>query len=569
MQKTIKDKIIQALIEQKHIPKKDMDDAIAEQKRKAIGLDKILVDRGLVTEQELLGLLVKEFGMPSINLSKYKIDPALKDLIPEQIARQYHVIPLSVLSRTLTVGISDPFNIFLVDDLKSLTGHDIDITISTDTEILKAINAYYGSKDNASVSDVSKEIDVEDFEIVGSAEQEGGAITIQDSEEAPIIRMVDLFIKEALKQRASDIHIEPAQNNVRVRFRIDGTLQDILEIPKANQNAVIVRVKIMSRIDITETRIPQDGRFKMRVANREVDFRVSLLPTIFGQKVVMRILDKGSLGVGLDGLGFFPETVEQLKEAIAKPFGMILITGPTGSGKSTTLYSIISQLNTIEKNIITVEDPVEYQLEGITQIHVRPEIGLTFASGLRAILRQSPDIVMVGEIRDSETADIAIKAALTGQMVFSTLHTNDSAGAMTRLVDMGVESFLVASSVIMICAQRLARKICSNCKQPVDVPDQVLKTIGFKPEGKVTFYQGKGCEACRQTGYRGRMGVLEVLVIEEKLREMLIRGASSDEIKDYAIKHLGMRTLREDALKKFSMGLTTVEEVLRITSDML
>ncbi|MDZ4241928.1 MAG: GspE/PulE family protein, partial [Candidatus Omnitrophota bacterium] len=362
-------------------------------------------------------------------------------------------------------------------------------------------------------------------------------------------------------------HIEPMADHVRVRYRIDGILRDILKIPKENQNAVGVRIKIMSRLDITALRVPQDGRFKMKLSNQEVDFRVSLLPTTFGQKTVLRVLDKKSLKIGLDGLGFSPGSIALLKEAIRAPFGMVLVTGPTGSGKSTTLYSIINELNTVDKNIITVEDPVEYLIEGLTQIQVRPEIGLTFASGLRSILRQSPDIVMVGEIRDAETADIAIKASLTGQLVFSTLHTNDAAGALTRLVDMGIEPFLVASSLVLACAQRLCRRICSHCKQPVDIPANVLKKFHYPiPQGTV-FYEGKGCDFCRQTGYFGRVGVTEVLEIDDTVREMLIRGKSSDEIKKYAREKKGMVLLFDDIMQKFVAGQTTLEEVLRVTTQ--
>ncbi len=567
MAKTIKDKVIEALIHQKKLKKEDVAEALALQKKKGIGLEKIFVEKGFITEQELLSLLVKELGIPYINLTKYKINPDLKTIIPEKVARQYNVIPLSSIGKTITVALADPFNIFAVDDLKSLTGCDIDVTIATETEIQQAIDQFYGGTEASSLQEVSRDIDIGEFEIVGSQEEDTAALAIEESDEAPIIRMVDLVIKEALKQRASDIHIEPTAEDVRVRYRIDGVLQDILEIPKSNQNAVITRIKIMSHLDITETRIPQDGRFKMRLGNRQVDFRVSLLPTTFGQKVVLRILDKSNLSIGLDGLGFSPESVEIFKEAITKPFGMILVTGPTGSGKSTTLYSIINQLNTIDRNIITVEDPVEYQIEGITQVQVKPEIGLTFASGLRAILRQSPDIVMIGEIRDAETADIAIKAALTGQLVFSTLHTNDAAGAMTRLVDMGIESFLVASSIIMICAQRLVRKICPTCKAKADVPRDLLQKLGIKTTEKNAIAVGKGCEACRQTGYRGRMGILELLTVDDTIREMLVRGSSADKIKEYAVKQKGMKTLRDDAIEKLKLGLTTVEEVLRTTTE--
>lgn len=568
MAKTFKEKILDILIESKGIKKKDIEAVVALQKTKGISFEKALLEKGLITEQDLLILLVKELNIPPINLAKYKIDPGLQHIISERIARQYRILPISELGNTITVALSDPFNIFAMDDLKNITGRDIDVTLTTDSEILRALDDYYGVKDNISVTEASKEVDVGEFEIVGEQDASVSAeIVVEESERAPIIRMTDLVIKEALKQRASDIHIEPTVENMRVRYRVDGVLRDILNIPKANQNAITVRIKIMSRMDITESRVPQDGRFKMRITSREVDFRVSLLPTIFGEKIVMRILDKESLSIGLDGLGFFPDSLEQFREATAKPFGMILITGPTGSGKSTTLYSIINQLNIPDRNIVTIEDPVEYLVEGLTQLYVKPEIGLTFAAGLRAILRQSPDIIMVGEIRDAETADIAVKASLTGQLVFSTLHTNDSAGALTRLVDMGVEPFLVASSLVMVCAQRLCRKICSKCREPVKIPEQALKDINLTPKAGTVFYHGKGCEACRQTGYRGRMGVLEILMVDDKIREMVISGASSNEIKDYAVKNNHMITLWDDAVRKLAAGLTTLEEVLRITSS--
>ncbi len=567
MAKTLKEKIIDTLIELKHISKADIDVALQLQKEKGISLDKAFIAKGLISEQELLILFVKELNIPPINLSKYKIDPGLREVIPERIARQYHIVPISELGNAITIAVADPFNIFAIDDLKNITGRDIDLTLSTDAEILQAIDRYYGVKGMADVSQVSKDIDIGDFEVVADQAAEGATnLDISESDQAPIIRMVNLIISEALKQRASDIHIEPALENVRVRYRIDGGLIEALTVPKSNQNAVMVRIKIMAGADITETRIPQDGRFKMRFFSKEVDFRVSILPTTFGEKVVMRILDRGNLSIGLDNLGFSEDTIAKFKEAVSKPFGMILVTGPTGSGKSTTLYSIINQLNTVDKNIITVEDPVEYLLEGLTQIQAKPDIGLTFAAGLRAILRQSPDIVMIGEIRDSETADIAIKASLTGQLVFSTLHTNDAAGALTRLVDMGTEPFLVASSLVMVCAQRLCRRICTKCQEPQKIPEHVLKELNYKIKPGTVFYHGKGCENCRQTGYRGRMGILEILMVDDTVRDMLIRGVATHEIKNYAIKEGGMVTLWEDALQKFSSGMTTLEEVLRVTS---
>src|SRR3989338_44846 len=522
MGKTLKEKILDALIEVKHLKPEEVNAAIQLQKTKGLSLDKALVEKGLITEQELLILLVKELNIPPINLAKYKIDPGLQMVLPERIARQYRVIPFSELGNTITIVMADPFNIFAIDDLKNITGHDIDIAISTESEILLAIDNYYGVRKEASVSEVSHGIDAEKFEFVSEQEEEEiGEEVLEESEQAPIVRMVDLVIKEALKQNASDIHIEPMAQEVRVRYRIDGILRDILNIPKSNQNGVLVRIKIMSRLDITENRVPQDGRFKMRVTGREVDFRGSILPATFGPKIVMRILDKGNLSIGLDGLGFFPEEINLFKEAIAKPFGMVLVTGPTGSGKSTTLYSIINQLNTVDRNIVSIEDPVEYLIEGLTQIQARSDIGLTFAAALRAILRQNPDIVMVGEIRGSETADITIKASLTGQMVFSTLHTNDAAGALTRLVDMGVEPFLVASSLVMVCAQRLCRRICPKCKEPVKIPEKAIKDLGIKADAATKLFHGKGCDSCRNTGYQGRMGALEIMVIDDEIREML------------------------------------------------
>ncbi len=564
---TIKDKILKILIDAQKLTKKEVNEAVALQKKKKIGLDKALIEKGHIKEQDLMAVLVRELNIPFINLSKYKIDPALQEAIPERTARQYSIIPLSELDYTLTIALSDPFNIFLIDDLKNITGKEIDVVMSTNSDILKAINTYYGVKTDISVNEITKDIQIEDFEIVSDQErQEEDGGSVDGSEKAPIIRMINLVVKEALNRRASDIHIEPEVDGMRVRYRIDGVLHDILNIPKENQNAVVVRIKIMSRLDITTNQVPQDGRFKLKVGNKEVDFRVSILPTTFGQKIVMRVLDKSKLAVGLEGLGFEERSLKIFKEAISKPFGMILVTGPTGSGKSTTLYSIISELNTVERNIITVEDPVEYLIEGLTQIQARAEIGLTFAAGLRAILRQSPDIVMVGEIRDNETADIAIKASLTGQLVFSTLHTNDAAGTLTRLVDMNVEPFLVASSLVLVSAQRLCRKICSKCKEKMDIPQEMRDRLQDKLPKDLTFYRGKGCEACGQTGYLGRLGLTELLEIDDVIRDMLINGKSSDDIKEYARREKGMITLWDDGILKCKAGLTSLEEVLRIAT---
>jgi type IV pilus assembly protein PilB len=568
MLETVRERILKAIAQLPNVKQEDIDMAVEWQKKMGIGLGKALVERNLISEKELMILLVREMHIPSIDLSKYKFDPNLKTVIPEKVARQYKIIPISKLGDTITMAISDPLNVFAIDDIKSVTGKSVDVVMGTETQILKAINSFYGVQAPQSVSQISKDIDIEDFKIVTDGDlAQAGVADVDAGEQAPIIRMVNLVIKEAIKQRASDIHLEPTDQDMRVRYRIDGILQDILNIPKESEGAVVIRLKIMSRLDITATQAPQDGRFKMRIASQEVDFRVSVLPTTHGSKIVMRILDKANLSLGFVKLGFSQKAIDIMQANIIKPFGMVLVTGPTGSGKSTTLYSIINQLNTVDKNIITVEDPVEYLIDGLTQIEVKPDIGLTFASGLRAILRQSPDIVMVGEIRDAETADIAVKASLTGQMVFSTLHTNDAAGALTRLVDMGIEPFLVASSLVMVCAQRLCRKICPYCKKPVEVPDAVLQKIASKIMPGTIFYEGKGCESCRFTGFLGRLGITEILEMDDPIREMLLKGKSSDDIKNYAIEHKGMKVLYDDIVDRLMEGQTTVAEVFRVTSD--
>jgi type IV pilus assembly protein PilB len=511
-------------------------------------------------------LLVRVLRIPSIDLSKLKLDERLKDVVPEKIARQHKMVPVSMIGESMTVAIADPLNVFAVDDLRDITGKRIDIVMGVGAQIEVALNKFYGDPNAGTVAEVSKNIDVGDFEVISDQEKQDDAAAVENSNEAPIIRMVNLVIKEALRQRASDIHMEPGETDMRVRYRVDGVLQDVLQVPKENQNAVIVRIKIMARIDITTTQIPQDGRFKLRLSGKEVDFRVSILPTYHGAKVVMRVLDRANLSIGLSHLGISERSIELLEEAIAKPFGMVLVTGPTGSGKSTTLYSIVNQLNRVDKNIVTVEDPVEYLMEGLTQIEARSDIGLTFASALRSILRQSPDVVMVGEIRDNETADIAIKASLTGQLVFSTLHTNDAAGAVTRLVDMNVEPFLVASSLVLVCAQRLCRKICPHCKEEIEASEQVLRRFDGKLGSTPKLYAGKGCDRCRQSGYLGRFGVTEILVMDDTIREMLIEGRSSDDIKKYASEIQGMKTLWDDAIDRLAQGQTTAEEVFRIAS---
>jgi len=534
-----------------------------------------VIEQKIISEEVLLSLLSEQLYMPTLHLGKYRFDQAILNLIPERMSRLYNLIPLSRIGNTLTIAISDPLNIFALDDLRAFTGCDIDIVLSPEDEISRAIDAQYrkDSKDMQQILDeasfVQPTLEKMDTEALQQDEIHLQS-AVKESEKPPIVELVELMLTQALKKRASDIHIEPEQDCLRIRYRIDGALHDIFKIPKIKQNAVLARVKIISNLDITETRIPQDGRFKVRFEKKEIDFRVSSLPTTFGQKFVLRLLDKANLSIGLDKLGFSEQPLNVFKQAIAKPFGMVLVTGPTGSGKSTTLYSVLSQLNTPDKNIITVEDPVEYQIEGITQIQVKPDIGLDFASGLRSLLRQSPDIIMIGEIRDPETADIAIKASLTGQFVFSTLHTNDAISSITRIIDMGVEPFLVASSLIMLCAQRLARKICTKCRKPIEVSSEYLSSIGFpvEPGGpKVTFYSGEGCEYCNKTGFHGRIAILEAVMIDDGIREMIIRRESIDGIKRYATAKCGMKTLRDDAFLKVKQELTTLDEAIRITTE--
>ena len=545
MANKVYDNLSQALLKQKLLTEKDLKAAREEQVKQGGTLGTILIKKGLIDEKDLVTVMSTVFSIPAINLSRYKIEKDLVNVVPEKTARQYKAIPICKLGTTLVVAMADPLNVLAIDDLKMLTKSNVEPVLATPTDIARTIDRLFASEGKA-LSDVINGHTKDDsaLEIVGVLKEEFDITDAAlEGETPPIVKMVNLILFEALRKRASDIHIEPEEKDLKVRYRIDGSLHDALRLPKKNQNAVLARLKIMSGMDITESRIPQDGRFKIRMRDKEVDFRVSALPTSFGAKMVLRALDKSNLSIGLNKLGFSEYALKKFKEAIQRPFGMILVTGPTGSGKSTTLYSILNRLNTADRNIITVEDPVEYQVEGITQIQANPDIGLTFASGLRSLLRQSPDVIMIGEIRDSETADISIKASLTGQLVLSTLHTNDAVTAISRLEDMGVEPFLIASSVILVAAQRLCRVVCPDCK-------------GKKED----------CKKCSSTGYYGRRAVLEVLVIDDKIREMIIDRASTDDIKDYAVSR-GMRTLREDAMEKHEQGVTTIEEVTRVTSE--
>ncbi len=570
---TIKKKLIDALLDAKLLTPQDMERAIKIHAEAGGSLKDILIREGFVKERDLMAALSKELVIPYLELSKYKVDGEIIQLLPEKIARHYKVVPLSKIGNVLSVAMSDPLNIFAIDDLRAITGSDIDIVLASEKDIVKILEKFYsggGATDDMAnaIEEDGKGQGVEVIKVDGMLEL---GTVLEESAKAPIVKIVDLAITEALKKRASDMHIEPAEKDLRIRYRIDGHLYEVFRLPKKNQNAILARIKIISGLDITEARLPQDGRFKVRMRDREIDFRVSALPTTFGQKFVLRTLDKAKLSIGLETMGISPEPLRLFLEAIKKPYGMLLITGPTGCGKSTTLYSILQRMNTPELNIITIEDPVEYQVEGITQIPVKPEIGLTFASGLRSVLRQSPDVIMVGEIRDSETADIAVKASLTGQLVLSTLHTNDAVGAITRLIDMGVEPFLVASSLIVTSAKRLCRKVCTHCREESHIPKETWKKLGIervlKPGVKPAFYKAKGCRQCNNTGYFERIGIHEVLMIDDSLRDLIIKRSSSNQIKEFAMNHKGMMTLRDDAMLKVVEGVTTLEEAIQATAE--
>ncbi|MDP3703112.1 MAG: ATPase, T2SS/T4P/T4SS family [Candidatus Omnitrophota bacterium] len=562
---SFRQRICEVLIAQKMATKDLLDPIMAESVGNGKSFAQLLIDRGVVSESQLAELLSNELGLPMISLKKYRIDPEIARLIPERLARQYQLIALTKFGERLVVAMSDPLNIFAIDDLKALTQVAIDPVLSPEAEIRRAIEQTYASDTALPSVAATTPVEGQDEDNVDTAV----ALLLNEtgSEEAPVVKVINLLVMEAMRRRASDIHLEPAAGKLRVRYRIDGHLVEAHELPKKSQATILTRLKIMSGMDITEWRLPQDGRFKVRLDDKEVDFRVSVLPITNGGKVVLRLLDRANLSIGLDHLGFVPESIKLFQEAVKRPYGMLLVTGPTGSGKSTTLYSILNQLNQPTKNLITVEDPVEYLVEGITQVQVHPEVGLTFASGLRALLRQTPDIVMIGEIRDFETADIAMKASLTGQLVLSTLHTNDAASAVTRLIDMGVEPFLVASSVSLIEAQRLVRKLCTKCRQPFEPTQELLKKLDVKPSKGATFFKPSGCRLCNGSGFHGRMGIVEVFQVDEHIRELVVNRSQSWEIKDYAVKEQGMLTLREDGLKKAEQGLTTLEEILAVTTE--
>jgi type IV pilus assembly protein PilB len=550
------------LVREGLITPEQLENALQEQKANGGMLGSNLVKMGYIEEAELMEFLSKQFGVPSTDPSKLDVDPEVIEMIPGNIVNKYRIVPISLEGQTLTIAMVDPSNIFIIDDIKFLTRKNIRVTVATESSIKSAMDRFYDA--GAALEDVMQEFDEDGVDVVeGSEDLDLGELE-SAAEQAPVVKLVNLILVDAIKKVASDIHIEPYEKSFRVRYRIDGVLYEVMKPPMKLKNALISRVKIMSRLDIAERRLPQDGRIKLKTKGKEMDFRVSVLPTLFGEKVVLRLLDKSNLQLDMTKLGFEKKQLANFQDAIHKPFGMVLVTGPTGSGKTTTLYSALSELNKTTENISTAEDPVEFNLGGINQVQIHESIGLSFAACLRSFLRQDPDIIMVGEIRDFETAEIAIKAALTGHMVLSTLHTNDAPSTVNRMLNMGVEPFLVSSAVNLILAQRLARRVCLDCKEEIEIPKETLLDLGVPDEevGNFKCYHGIGCPTCSQTGYKGRIALYEVMPMYEEIKELVLVGASSTEIKREAMR-LGMLTLRQSGINKLKEGITTVEEVVR------
>ncbi|MFZ9888652.1 MAG: type IV-A pilus assembly ATPase PilB [Myxococcota bacterium] len=570
-------RIGELLVRENLISLQQLQKAQETQKQEGGKLGYHLTKLGFIEESELTQFLSRQYGVPAINLADFDIDAEVIGLIPRDVATKHQLIPVNRAGASLIVAMGDPSNIFAIDDIKFLTGYNIEVVVAAEAAILGAIERYYGQNQAAGGNDPFASVDMDsiidqmgDDVEVAERESEVGVIDLERAaEDAPVVKLVNLILVDAIKKGASDIHIEPYEKEYRVRYRIDGVLHEVMRPPLKLRNAISSRVKIMSELDIAERRLPQDGRIKLRIGKgKEMDYRVSVCPTLFGEKIVMRLLDKSNLQLDMTKLGLWQSQIDVWTEGIMKPYGMCLVTGPTGSGKTTTLYSSLSMLNSPEVNISTAEDPVEFNFAGINQVQMHEDIGLNFAAALRSFLRQDPDIIMVGEIRDFETAEIAVKAALTGHMVLSTLHTNDAPSTVTRMLNMGIEPFLVTASVNVIVAQRLGRRVCKDCKSPVDVPrDAMLKAQ--VPEDKIgTFqpYKGAGCDTCNGSGYKGRVAFYEVLKMSDELRELVLNGASTGELKSEAIK-LGFMTLRMSSIRHFMEGTTTVEEVTRATAS--
>jgi len=561
------------LLRESLITQEQLQKALEFQRSNGGKLGSCLTKLGFISDDDITGVLSRQYGVPSINLKFYEIDPNVIKLIPQDTALRYQVIPLSRVGSVLTIAMTDPTNVFAMDDIKFMTGFNVEPVVASESAIGEAITRFYGGSDAESeeLSKMMKDlVDDEELELAAEEAELDAASLEKAAEEAPIIKLVNLILTDSVKRGASDIHLEPYETEMRVRFRVDGMLQTVMSPPLRLKDAMTSRIKIMAKLDIAEKRLPQDGRIMIKYRadgrKKELDFRVSSVPTLYGEKIVLRLLDKENLRLDMTKLGFEPESLKKFERQILKPYGMVLVTGPTGSGKTNTLYSSVSRLNTVDTNIMTAEDPVEFQLSGINQVQMKEQIGLNFAAALRAFLRQDPNIILVGEIRDFETAEIAVKAALTGHLVLSTLHTNDAPSTISRLMNMGIEPFLVATSVNLICAQRLVRRICASCKEQLDVPEQALVDAGYTPEEakKTKIYHGKGCSTCNKGGYKGRTGLYEVMEINDELRELILVGASALELKKKAIEQ-GMITLRRSGLIKVALGQTTMEEVLRET----
>jgi type IV pilus assembly protein PilB len=587
-------RIGELLLKEKRITPEQLQEALNYQRQNGGKLGFNLIKLGYVKDEEIIALLSKQYGVPSIALTQFEIDPAVVKLVPAETAQKYQIVPLSRAGATLTIAMTDPTNVFAMDDIKFMTGYNVEPVVASETAVTDAIIKYYGKgaivsagngagggKQDApgasalelaskGLEEMQALAEGSDVEVLEEFEEISAELLAKQGEEAPVIKLVNVILMSAIQKGASDIHIEPYEKELRVRYRVDGILYNIMQPPMKFRDAITSRIKIMSKLDIAEKRLPQDGRIKIRFQDngtmKEIDFRVSCLPTLFGEKIVMRLLDKDKLMLDMTKLGFEQESLTKFEAAIMRPWGMVLVTGPTGSGKTNTLYSSISRINTSETNIMTAEDPVEFNLVGVNQVQVRENIGLNFAAALRSFLRQDPNIILVGEIRDFETAEIAVKAALTGHLVLSTLHTNDAPSTVNRLMNMGIEPFLVASSLNLVCAQRLVRRICKNCVEPHPTPPAALMQAGFTAEDAKTVVpnKGKGCEKCNNTGYKGRVGLYEVMEVTEDLRELILVGASALELRRKAVDE-GMITLRGSGLRKVKDGVTTIEEVVRET----
>ena len=567
------DKLGELLVRGGKITQNQLAEALALQKDQGGRLGTNLVKLGHMTDKQLVEALSQHFKVPAVELHGMDVDEGVIKIIPADIARKYTIFPVAKTGATVTVAMIDPTNVFAMDDVKFMTGYKVEPVVASETAIRGAIDRYYGSTHAIELKKVMEDLSEEsgsDLEVLEEEEDLDLATLEEESEQAPVVKLVNLILTDAIKRGASDIHIEPYEKDYRVRYRIDGILYEMMRPPLKLREAITSRAKIMAKLDIAEKRLPQDGRIKIKTKisgkSKDLDYRVSVLPTLFGEKIVMRLLDKDKLMLDMTKLGFEAESLRKFEAAILKPYGMVLVTGPTGSGKTNTLYSALSRINTPEVNIMTAEDPVEFNLNGINQVQTREQIGLNFAAALRSFLRQDPNIILVGEIRDFETAEVAIKAALTGHLVLSTLHTNDAPSTINRLMNMGIEPFLVATSVHLVVAQRLIRRICSFCKQPVEANPQELISVGFseREARTIKIFKGRGCDQCGSTGYKGRCGLYEVMQIDDELREMILSGASSIELREKAVER-GMITLRGSGLQKIRDGVTTIEEVVRET----